>query len=151
MSVKTTVSVGKMSPKHLEAGIARYFRKALVAQELVKGDTSVTFQKGPGRVKMHGSEKAEANFGVISFSDTEYQVGINEREGNFSFVYDSWVSTPTGSLTSRVDGQGARNSGTNLVHCEMAEKARKFTIDQGRAFNVEFQKAGGAKIFVPNA
>jgi len=148
MSVKTVVSAGQVNSEALCSGIESFLKKALEAQGLVKGDCVVSLTRGAGSVKMHGSESAEANFGIVSFSDTEYQIGINETNGEVSFVYDSWVSS--GSLQKRVDGQGERGKATNLVQCEMLRKAQKYAHQQGRAFGLEFMKEGGARAFVPN-
>lgn len=150
MSVRTTCSVGSIDPKILVAGIKKYFKETLVAQGLAKENCVVSLTEGGGVVRMHGAEKANANYGVVSFSDTEYQIGINRAEnGDVSFVYDSWVGG--GQLRKRVDGAGAANKAANLVQCELLERARKHAALKGRAFGVEFLKEGGARAFVPNS
>ena len=148
MSVKTTVSAGAMSPELLCEGIERYLKDTLLAQELVSSDCEVSLAKGEGVVSMHGSESAMANYGVVSFSDTPYQIGISEKDGEVSFVFDSWVNG--GSLRKRVDGKGEQGKGANLSQCEMLERARKYANSRGRSFGVEFMKEGGAKAFVPH-
>lgn len=147
MSVKTEIKSGAMSPRHLEAGINKHLKKALVAQGLMKEGDTLSFKKGEGEVRMHGSERAKANWGVVSFSDTPYQVGISMEGKEFSFVYDSWVDG--GSLNKRVNGpSGDRSRPHNFCKVEEMSKTQDWASSIGSTAEIAWQKDGGVLSFV---
>lgn len=106
MSTKTQIKTQLRDAKAVGEAAQNYLGELLKAQEGTRSEIGVTFDAAASRVKMHGSERSEVNGGVISFSDSEYQVGLNtDKDGNLTLVYDSWVAG--GLMSRRMSGTGA--------------------------------------------
>lgn len=125
-------------------GVKTYLKDVLAAQGIRVN--SVTFVAGPGTVTMHGSERVDVTEGIMSFDDTQYQVGFNkEADGNLTVVYDSWVLG--GGLQARIDGTGTKGSAANLKVCTSLAKTKRAAALARRKMSLSFHE-GRARAFV---
>jgi hypothetical protein len=115
MSTHSTVKSASLNDlASIVAGIQEYLPQLLELQEGQKID--VTYDANAKTVRMHGSERTTVNKGVIKFSDTPYDVGIQENaDGTVELHYDSWVSG--GRLRQRINGK-SKTEPANIKTCQ---------------------------------
>ena len=146
MSTHSTVKSAALSDiKSITAGAEEFLPQILKIQE--GQDIGVTYDANAKSVRMHGSERTKVNKGVLKFSDTQYDVGINEEEdGSVTLHYDSWVSG--GRLRKRIEGKSQTGEPANVKLCQSYHRAAKQAKSTGKRMRTA-EVDGRLMAFVP--
>lgn len=119
--------------KSLTAGVVEFLPQLIEAQEH-GAKVEVTYDPNAKTVRMHGSERTSCNRGTINFSDSQYNIGINEDEnGNVTLDYDSWVSS--NKLGKRIKGKSQKEP-ANFKVCQSYWKAKGDARRRGQNMRV---------------
>lgn len=145
MSTKTTLKTALKNAKSIGMGAEEFLSELIALQEGTK-DVKVTYDPKADTVRMHGSESAKVDSGVLSFSDTPYQVGFNtQKDGTVEVVYDSWVMG--GKLTKRIKGRSATEM-ANLKQVQSLHNIKAVAARRGKRVST-YGVDGRLRAFVP--
>lgn len=147
MSTKTTLKTSMKDAKSIGLGAAQFLAEILKLQEPgIASNISVTYDPKAKTVRMHGSERTTVNAGVISFSDSPYDIGLqSDEDGSVSVVYDSYVHS--GKLTKRVNGP-SKVERANLKQCQGLYNLTKAAQKTGKKVST-YAVEGRLRAFVP--
>jgi hypothetical protein len=119
--------------KSLIAGAQEYLPQLIELQEGQHVD--VTYHAEVKQVRMHANERTSVNKGVLRFSDTPYEIGLNENaDGTVDLHYDSWVSG--GKLRTRINGKCRTNEPANMKVCQSLWRAKQAARREGTPMRV---------------
>lgn len=120
MSTHSTVKTEALHDlRSIIDGCQNFLPGLIKAQEGTK--VTVTYNPKARNVRMHNTESTVVNRGTLEFSDTVYNIGIQEHEdGSLSLEYDSWVSDHL--LERRINGK-SKNEPANIKTAQAFERA----------------------------